>query len=285
MTKGISIRPSVAAIDPSGPRKRLPMMMETLTMLGPGRNCDSDSTSVNSRSVSHRCCSTSIRRANGSTPPNPCRPTMRKPRKRPRLVGVSTGLCAITGGVFMPDMITGIAGAARLNPRSGLERLIEKRQAHVHPVVDVRMVVVELLVGMLDAGRREPLGKRSRAEMNVILVAPAAIDVDAAQGFEVGLVLLDKVDRILLAPSLPALFDHFSALEIERQTETERRVSVGVVGRRHAQVHDRVAFAKRKLFLFPDVVEKALDAAVVEPFGKTFAGAFAQGVVSSGLPL
>src|ERR1700687_2675294 len=170
MTKGISISPRVAAMDPSGPRKRLPMMMDALTILGPGRNCDNDSTSVNSRSLSHRCCSTSIRRANGSTPPKPCRPTMRKPRKRPRLVGASTGFCAGTGGGLLADKIKGIVGAARLNPRSGLERLVEERQAHVHPVVDVRMVVVELLVGMLDAGRREPLGKGSRGEKNGIRV-------------------------------------------------------------------------------------------------------------------
>src|ERR1700687_2812760 len=126
------------------------------------------------------------------------------------------------------------------------------------------MVVVKLFVGVLDAGRRAPLGEGPRAEMDVILVAPAAVDVNAAQRLEVGLALVDKVDRILLAPSLPTLFDHFAALEIERQAETKRRVSVGVVGRRHAEVHDGVAFAVRKLFLFPDVVEKALDAAVVE---------------------
>src|SRR5438105_11792222 len=121
--------------------------------------------------------------------------------------------------------------------------------------------------------------------MDVILVAPAAVDVNAAQRLEVGLALVDKVDRILVEPSLPALVNPLTALEIERQAEPQRRAWVGIVSRRHAQVHDRVAFAERKLFLRPDMFQKALDAAVVEPFGKTLAGAFAQGIVFSGLPL
>ena len=88
---GISISPSAAATDPDGPRKRLPTMIDRLTMFGPGRNCDSDSTSMNSRSLSQRRCSTSMRRANGNTPPNPCMPTIRKPRNSARREGGGGG--------------------------------------------------------------------------------------------------------------------------------------------------------------------------------------------------
>src|SRR5215831_9945326 len=62
------------------------MITETLTMFGPGRNCDSESTSRNSASVSQRRSSTIIRRANGMTPPKPDTPTLRKPKNSsPRL--------------------------------------------------------------------------------------------------------------------------------------------------------------------------------------------------------
>jgi hypothetical protein len=68
---------------------------------------------------------------------------------------------------------------------SGLQRPVEERQARVHPVIDVGVVVVEFLVGVADAGCGEPLRQDARAVVDVILVAPAAIDVNAAQRLEV----------------------------------------------------------------------------------------------------
>src|SRR5207245_11378477 len=70
------------------------------------------------------------------------------------------------------------------------ERLREERQRHVHPVVDVRVRVVELLVGVRDAGKRQALGEDAAAELDMVLVARAAIDVDAAQRPEVAPVVL-----------------------------------------------------------------------------------------------
>src|SRR3546814_5284141 len=46
--------------------------------VGAGRNCATLSSSVNSSGVSQRFCSTSMRRANGRTPPKPDRPTHRR---------------------------------------------------------------------------------------------------------------------------------------------------------------------------------------------------------------
>src|ERR1022692_4916041 len=48
-----------------------------------------------------------MRRAKGSTPPNPCRPTARKPRKRLRLVGASMNSRADADGTFTVDIIAG----------------------------------------------------------------------------------------------------------------------------------------------------------------------------------
>ena len=93
---------------------------------------------------------------------------------------------------------------------SGLERPVEERQTPVHAVVDVGVVVVEFLVGMPDARQCEPLGQDARAVLNVILVAPAAIDVDAGKRLEVVPVFRHQIDRIMRAPLCPALRDDFA---------------------------------------------------------------------------
>src|SRR5438128_217249 len=117
--------------------------------------------------------------------------------------------------------------------------------------------------------------------MDVVLVAPAAIDVDPAQGLQVALVSVDEMDRVVVEPALPALFDELTRLEVERQAEAERRVPVGIVCRRHADVHDRVSLRVRELFLAPYGIEKAAHAAIVE----AFAPALAQRVEFAGLAL
>ena len=57
------------------------------------------------------------------------------------------------------------AGAPRVYGRYPgalwLERPVQKRQAHVHPVIDVRMVVVKLFIGVAYARRRETLGQNA----------------------------------------------------------------------------------------------------------------------------
>ncbi len=75
------------------------------------------------------------------------------------------------------------------------------------------------------------------------------------------------------APVRPARIDPLARLQIERQAEAERRLRVGIVGRRHADVHDRVALGERQLFLAPTRLEEALDAAVVAAMREILAGA------------
>ena len=89
----------------------------------------------------------------------------------------------------------------------------------------------------------------ARAVVDVILVAPAAIDVNAGKRFQVARVALHQVDRIVREPALPALLDALAGLEIARQAKAERRLRVRVVSGRHAQVHDAVDFGRRKLSL------------------------------------
>src|SRR4029077_17309917 len=96
------------------------------------------------------------------------------------------------------------------------------------------------------------------------LVAPAAVDIDSLERRECGRMLGDEEDRVVLQPVAPARVGALASSEVERQGEAERRLTVGVVGRRHADVHDRVALAVRELLLAPYGVEKALDAAIVK---------------------
>src|SRR5438552_13982516 len=121
--------------------------------------------------------------------------------------------------------------------------------------------------------------------MDVILIAPTAIDVDALERLEIRLVAVDEQDRIVLEPALPAFFDDLARLEIEREAETQRRLRVGIVGRGHAYVHDAVTFRTREFLLAPDRIEKTLDAAVVEALGQTLASAGGQHVEAAGTPL
>ncbi len=61
---------------------------------------------------------------------------------------------------------------------SALQCPVKKRQADVHPVVDAGVVVVEFLVAVPDAGLGEALREDARTVVDVVLVAPAAIDVN-----------------------------------------------------------------------------------------------------------
>src|SRR5688572_5723658 len=90
------------------------------------------------------------------------------------------------------------------------------------------------------------------------------------------------MDRVMAAPVAPALFDRFARFGVERDAEAERRARVGVVGRGHAEVHDGVAFAARKLFLCPDFFEKTANATVVLAFREAFAARLAAHVVNAG---
>src|SRR5262249_44166471 len=144
---------------------------------------------------------------------------------------------------------------------SRLERAIEERQTHVHPVVDVRVIVVEFLVRVTDAGLRKSQRQEPRPVMDVVLVAPAAVDIDALERAQRPRIAADEQHWVVGEPALPARFYQLAGLEIERQAEAQRRARIGIVGRRHAQVHDRVPFSRRELLLAPDGREEALDAA------------------------
>src|SRR3989442_13851535 len=100
---------------------------------------------------------------------------------------------------------------------SGLQRTVKKGKRHVHPVVDIGVIVVEFFVDVMNPGLVQALREDARAVVDVELVAPAAVDVDAAQRPEVALVPLDEPPRAVPLPLPPALGKYFAGLEVERQ--------------------------------------------------------------------
>ena len=122
---------------------------------------------------------------------------------------------------------------------------------------------------MGDAGAGEPLGQDARAVVQVVLVTPAAVDVDAFQRAQVRGVPRHEMDRVMALPCLPALADQFAGFEVEWQPEAQRHRRIGIVGGCHRDVHEDMPFGVGKLVSCPYVLQKALDAAVVAAVGGT----------------
>src|SRR6185295_10136051 len=89
-TGGIS-RPASATAAPAAPCSREPNTTAKLTMLAPGRNWPIANASLNSCAVIQRLSSTMVRRAHGSTPPNPCSAMVENAANSSAMEGGGTG--------------------------------------------------------------------------------------------------------------------------------------------------------------------------------------------------
>ncbi|CAB3775365.1 hypothetical protein LMG29542_08747 [Paraburkholderia humisilvae] len=89
----------------------MPIATDRLITLPPGRNWHSPSRSVNSAALSQRCCSTKVRRASGSAPPNDVRPNLRNPLKISPTVGTASAV----------DIEAGATGVSGVSSDSGAE--------------------------------------------------------------------------------------------------------------------------------------------------------------------
>ena len=68
---------------------------------------------------------------------------------------------------------------ARRDP-SRLQGTVEERKTPIHTIVDPRMRVGKFLVAVLDARLRQTLRQDASPVMNLILILPAAVDVDTS---------------------------------------------------------------------------------------------------------
>src|SRR6266436_7504116 len=98
---------------------------------------------------------------------------------------------------------TGIVGILRWSDdttTSAGERLGEKRQALVHPVIDSGMVVGELLVAVGNTKLVQPPHEPARAVEQIELILLAAVNVERLQPAEVVRVGFDRHCRVLAQP-------------------------------------------------------------------------------------
>src|SRR5450432_2532783 len=102
------------------------------------------------------------------------------------------------------------------------------------------MRVVELFVGVLYPMQGQLLRQDARSKMQVILVTPAAVQINAAKGLEVGLVFADKMDWIVPLPLLPACRKKLPGFEIDRQAKAQWCLRIGVIGSGHRDFHQRM---------------------------------------------
>src|SRR5229473_6877821 len=96
----------------------------------------------------------------------------------------------------------------RFYTMSAGQRLSEKRQALVHPVIDTGMVVGELLVAMRDAELVQPPHEPAGTVEQIELILLAAVDVERLQPAEIVRLGFDRDDRVVAPPIRPAFLDY-----------------------------------------------------------------------------
>src|SRR5215469_15987896 len=84
------------------------------------------------------------------------------------------------------------------------QRLGEKRQTDIHPVIDTSVVVGELFIAMRNAKLVEPAHEPTRTVQQIELILLAAVDVKCLQPTQVARLGFDCNYRVLPQPIRPA---------------------------------------------------------------------------------
>src|SRR5947209_20484178 len=119
------------------------------------------------------------------------------------------------------EIVLGVRRAADVSGCmvSALQRFPEQREAHVVPIVDVGMGVLELLVHVSDPPVEELSVQRARPPDQVELVLRPAVDVHEPQATQPGAVAIHHLHRIPRAPALPDVGTPLAGLEVERKVD------------------------------------------------------------------
>src|SRR5882757_9650509 len=143
-------------------------------------------------------------------------------------------------------------------PSAG-QRLGEKRQALVHPVIDAGVVVGELLIAMRNAKLVQPPHKPTGAIEQIELILLAAVDVKCLQPAEIARLGFDRNYRVLPQPVRPAFLDNLAGVERDRQPDAKELRRIGIVAGRHRQHVDHLAGTIRILLGIFELTPPALD--------------------------
>src|SRR5216683_2443192 len=143
-------------------------------------------------------------------------------------------------------------------PSAG-QRLGEKRQALVHPVIDTGVVVGELLIAMRNAKLVEPPHEPTDTVQQIELILLAAVDVKCLQPAEIARLGSDRNHRVLPQPVRPAFLDNLAGVERDRHPDAKELRGIGIVAGRHRQRVDHLAGTLRMLLGFFELPPPALD--------------------------
>src|SRR6266404_3664524 len=110
---------------------------------------------------------------------------------------------------------------------SGGQRLGEKGQALVHPVIDTGMVVGELLIAMRNAKLVQPPHEPAGPVEQIELVLLAAVDVERLQPAEIVRRGFDRHYRVLPRPIRPAFLDNLAGVERDREPDPKELHRIG----------------------------------------------------------
>src|SRR5215204_2214808 len=105
--------------------------------------------------------------------------------------------------------------------RSAGQRLREKRQALVHPVIDTAMVVGKFLITMGNAKLVKPSHEAAGPVEQIELVVVPAIDVERLEPAQIVGLGFDRDGRVLAQPIGPAFLDDLAGVERDRQPDAE----------------------------------------------------------------
>src|SRR2546425_2797766 len=166
------------------------------------------------------------------------------------------------------EMVLGVRRDGEVGDSIGStpQRFPEERQAHVVPVVDVGVGVLELLVDVSDVPVEELPVQGPCAPDQVELVLRPAVDVHEPQPTEARTIPIHHVHRIPRAPTPPDLGSPFPGLDVEREVDPHLLAPrVRRVVRRHPdRVQDGVHLFPPSVRL-PPVPSQPLGGAAVTP--------------------
>src|ERR1700716_634947 len=112
------------------------------------------------------------------------------------------------------------------------QRLGEKGQALVEPIIDTRMVVGELFVAMCNAELVQPSDKPTGTVEQIELIIFAAIDVERLQVAQIVRLGLERDYGVLAQPIDPAFLDNLACVEFDRQPDPKELCRIRIVAGR-----------------------------------------------------
>src|SRR6267143_3269114 len=166
------------------------------------------------------------------------------------------------------------------------EGLRKQRQAHIIPVIDVRVRVIKFFVHVPNPPVLELLVEDARAPNEVVLILRPAIDVDEPQPTQPRRVPIDHIHGIPAPPAGPHLGPPLACVKVEREINSELlALRIRRIVRGHAdRVQHRLHFFQAPVRLPPEPTEPFRRATVLPKRRKRLREIHYVAVLEEGVP-